>query len=156
MSRTLTQNEIALLRPIFGLRINYERVRIVRAFILRKTAVTLGNTVYFPYHHYYSDFACEDDYKKHWFVHEITHVWQHQNGFPVFLSGLFFALRGAYFRRRAYCYQHCCVPDGFADMNMEQQADAVADYFIFGRRELSSVMQPFVQEEKIKPKFWRI
>ena len=153
--RPLTENEIALSQTIFGDRVNYSKVHIVESFFLRMNAVTIGNTIHFPKNQSCADFALASRVMQHWFVHEMTHVWQYQNGFPVFFSGALFAICGAYYRQRVYCYDEHCHADGFSRMNMEQQANAVADYFIYHKMELCDTMQGFIHSSGcLKPKFW--
>ncbi|WP_225747494.1 hypothetical protein [Eikenella sp. Marseille-P7795] len=62
-------------------------------------------------------------------IHELAHVWQHQNGFPVWLGGLLTALRGGYLKQRAYRLPHLAAVPHLSRLNMEQQAEIFALYY---------------------------
>jgi len=62
-------------------------------------------------------------------IHELTHVWQYQQGFKTWLGGLFLFVSGGYRRRRAYLYPKLSDICHFGMLNMEQQADLLAHYY---------------------------
>jgi putative rhs element vgr protein len=62
-------------------------------------------------------------------IHELTHVWQYQQGFKTWLGGLFLFVSGGYRRRRAYLYPNLSDIYHFGMLNMEQQADLLAHYY---------------------------
>jgi len=68
---------------------------------------------------YKPDYSQEDASYRHWFIHEMTHVWQYQLGYPVKRVGM---------SRPHYDYI-LEASKSFSDYNMEQQGDIIADYF---------------------------
>lgn len=164
VSRQLTLGETRLVTSVFGDGIDCAAVRIYRGawwLLEGDAAASFRGRIYFPAKHYCDDFSRQPLHLQHWFIHEMTHVWQAQQGFPVLAAGVWLGLRGGYLRRRAYRYARHCVHGGFARMNMEQQADAVADYFVqvysTGESELAGVLCDFLRcphGKAVRPKFW--
>ena len=79
-----------------------------------------GNTIYFP-RGYVADFSTGSFGDQHLFVHELTHVYQHQ----VLNVNLFSAKIKAGNSKNSYIYN--LKTQEFSSMNIEQQAEAVAD-----------------------------
>lgn len=133
--RTLTDSEIALVRPLFRDGLDYALIRIQSGGWLglphlTRAALAHGNTLVFPPRLVHHDFALADDATKLWFVHELVHAWQWQRGFRLWRHGVRLALRGGYRQQRAYRYQHLLPhAERFCELNMEQQADLIAHYF---------------------------
>ena len=132
--RRLTEKEIACARQVFGEAIDYQRVKIYRGIPLLpylKVAVAPNGHIYFPRDLCPPDFTEAEPHFQVWLIHELTHVWQSQQGFRPWLGGLLLALRGGYYRKR--CYHYPAVAEGhlpdFGALNMEQQAEVVAHYF---------------------------
>lgn len=126
-SRGLTIGEIALARSVFGDAIQYGRVRVHNASYLpfdmqsREVAMTPNGEVYFREPHYRDDFSKEIPRYKHWFIHELVHVIQHQVGMSVRLRGSF---------SWAASYEYSLPPDKkLADFGMEQQASIISDFY---------------------------
>ncbi len=83
-------------------------------------AMAPNGDIYFRealYRHYFSEDFPEF---KHLFIHELTHVWQHQNGMWVRTRGLF-----SNFVDYNYSLDR---KKKLSDYGMEQQASIVADY----------------------------
>lgn len=140
--RGLTEGEVALARTIFGDAIDYARVTLhARGYLpfgLQHGATTMapdGNLYLMPAQ-YRDDFAHEEYGFQLLLIHELTHVWQYQLGYPVLWHGLLIALAGGYLRARAYRYDARLAAGAatFSEFNMEQQADLLAHYF--GARQL--------------------
>lgn len=130
--RPLTANEIEMAKTVFSDGIDYTRVRIRRGLPLMpnmKVAVSPNGCIYFPKQSCPADFALADRSYRIWLIHELTHVWQYQQGFRTWLGGLALALSGGYLKRRAYAYPPPEQITSFNDLNMEQQADLIAHYF---------------------------
>ena len=130
--RSLTANEIEMAKTVFSDGIDYTRVRIRRGLPLMpnmKVAVSPNGCIYFPKQSCPADFALADRSYRIWLIHELTHVWQYQQGFRTWLGGLALALSGGYRKRRAYAYPPPEQITSFNDLNMEQQADLIAHYF---------------------------
>jgi len=127
-ARELTAGEIAMVCTIFKDSIDYSRVLVHNGEYLWfglqpcDTAMTPNGEIYFNPTHFQEDFsAVREAVIKHWFVHEMTHVWQYQLGYPV-------KLRGAIRIGLSYRYR---LGKGrkLSDYNMEAQGDVLADYF---------------------------
>lgn len=85
------------------------------------TAVTPNGEIYFLPADYLPDFSLGQAWQKHWFIHEMVHVWQYQLGYPV-------STRGAIRLGLDYSYVFEAGKK-LADYNMEAQGDIIADYF---------------------------
>ena len=136
--RPLTVGEINLAKDVFKSQIDYEQVKIHQGTYLRfglqkaQIAMAPNGHIYFPNASYLPDFSNGTISQQAWFIHEITHVWQYQQGISVILRGLWLALLGGYLgKRRAYVYY---LPKNLdrklADFNIEQQACIMADFFL--------------------------
>jgi thiol:disulfide interchange protein DsbC len=125
-TRSLLAGEIALSQLIFGTSIDYSRVRIHNHSYLpfnlqhQHTAMAPNGHMYFLGHHYREDYSQESLQFKHWFIHEMTHVWQYQSGYPV-------KFRGALRLGLSYAY-HLDSARQLCDYNMEAQGELLADY----------------------------
>ncbi|MDQ2821100.1 MAG: Rhs element Vgr protein [Pseudomonadota bacterium] len=114
-------------RLVFGAAIDYARVRIFRRCYLpfglqpAHCAMAPNGSIYFHPSCYLPNYAAADASARHWFMHEMTHVWQHQLGYPV-------RLRGAIRIGLSYAYE-LSNSATLADFNMEAQGDVLADYF---------------------------
>ncbi|NDV12011.1 type IV secretion protein Rhs [Crenobacter caeni] len=129
--RALTAGERAVARRLFGTSLDADRVRVhARGYLpwLRRVAMAPAGELYFPPALYRADFSRAGPRSQCLFVHELTHVWQYQQGVPVRLAGVCLCLQGAYWLRDAYRY-----PAGdarpFRAYNFEQQAELVARYW---------------------------
>jgi hypothetical protein len=126
-ARPLTPGETAMVALLFGAAIDPARVRVHNRpylpFGLQPTncAMTPNGSIYFHHSCFLPDYAAADLPAKHWFMHEMVHVWQHQLGYPV-------RLRGAV---RIGLRYHYTLREGalLADYNMEAQGELLADYF---------------------------
>ncbi|OWQ85761.1 Rhs element Vgr protein [Roseateles aquatilis] len=86
------------------------------------TAMTPNGEMYFNKKHFKEDFSVTSESTRHWFIHEMVHVWQHQLGYPV-------RLRGAIRIGLGYDYE-LKAGTTLGDYNMESQGDLLADYFV--------------------------
>jgi hypothetical protein len=150
--RGLTGGERALLAPIFRQAVDYDRVRIIqgKAFPLQgaTTYVTIGDAVFAPGTLYRADFSRSDGGRQAILVHEVAHVWQHQNGIPVVAGAVraFFAHRGRY--HRAYAYTLASGGD-LLDFGIEQQASILADFFLArDRARFHRVLRRFLSDPR--------
>lgn len=139
--RPLTAGETVMARRLFGDAIDYRRVRIYNRRYLpfglqpRNCAMTPNGAIYFHKSCCLLDFSAGSEDARHWFMHEMVHVWQHQLGYPV-------RLRGAV--RLGLSYRYDLVRGRtLADYNMEAQGDLLADYFVLKHLKSSvSLRQP--------------
>ena len=130
--RRLTDAETAAASRIFGNSIAYNRIKIYRGIPFLPTlnvAVAPCNHVYFPRNNCPADFTLAAPNYQVWLIHELTHVWQHQQGYRPWLGGLLLAIKGGYRKRSAYVYPPLQSIRRFGELNMEQQADLLAHYY---------------------------
>ena len=120
-SRQLTTGEMALARSVFGDSIRLEQVQLKTAcWVLKNYAVSPNGNIYFHPDDWVTDFSQCSLAKQSWLIHELTHVWQLQQGLKV--------VRGAMIDRR-YDYV-LAAGKPFFNYGIEQQARMVQDYFI--------------------------
>ena len=133
-SRALTVGEVALARSVFSDQICLDDVRIKTAWwVLKNYAVSPNGNIYFHPADWEEDFSQESLSKQSWLIHELTHVWQLQQGLKV--------VRGALINRR-YSYAFEAGKPFFA-YGIEQQARMVQDYFT--RQQRGQDCQPWQQ-----------
>lgn len=149
VGRKLTSGETTLLRSMFGNAIDYNTVRIYdKKFITDQgdtMAIAPNGNIYFAPKVHKKDFSLASDVSKHFFIHEMTHVWQYQNGQTVALRAigeqLFFEFPSQAINhigkklsieingfKGAYSYE-LDVRKDLLDYGIEQQASIVADYW---------------------------
>ena len=120
-SRHLTANEKAMARSVFGNDIQLDHVQLKTAcWVLKNYAVSPNGNIYFHPADWVTDFSKSSLGKQSWLIHELTHVWQLQQGLKV--------VRGAMIDRR-YDYV-LAAGKPFFNYGIEQQARMVQDYFI--------------------------
>ena len=113
---------------VFGDSIDYRKARVYNRRYLpfglqpKNCAMTPNGSIYFHHSCCLIDFAVGSEHARHWFMHEMVHVWQHQLGYPV-------RTRGAIRLGLSYRYQ-LAAGKTLADYNMEAQGDLLADYFV--------------------------
>ncbi|MGD9583590.1 MAG: RHS repeat-associated core domain-containing protein [Lysobacterales bacterium] len=125
-SRSLTEGEIAMSKDIFGDDIDYSVPRVFRRTYApvgqrEGVAVTPNGNIYFHPSDYVDDFSAQGISGRAWFIHEMTHVWQHQQGINVALRGIF---------SRRYDYLPLKSGKAFRSYGIEQQGDIVRDYYL--------------------------
>ena len=140
--RKLNTAEIDLARTVFGSHINLDSVQLKTAWwVLRNYAVSPNGNIYFHRDNWITDFTQASISKQGWLIHELTHVWQLQQGLKV--------VRGALMNRR-YQYE-LVIGKPFFDYGIEQQARMVQDYFIRQQRgqdcQMFIACIPFLQSE---------
>ncbi|WP_426101664.1 type VI secretion system Vgr family protein [Massilia sp. TSP1-1-2] len=147
-SRGLTPGEISMAQSIFGMSIDYAKVKVHNGEYLwfglqpDDTAMTPNGEIYFNPARYLTDFS-ETEYEGMiWFIHEMAHVWQYQLGYPV-------KLRGAL--RLGLSYKYALDGDTtLADFNMEAQGNVLADYWAMKKY---GANVPWIHEEQYKDDF---
>ncbi|MBO9715133.1 vgr related protein [Sphingomonas sp.] len=127
--RPLTQGEAELARTIFGGAIDYAQARVANRkwifFQPRRTIMApMGTIHYHPAGGTYSeDFAHANPGAQSDFLHEMTHIWQWQQG--IFLP----------LKRHPFCrYDYAMKPgQPFERYGLEQQAEIVRHTFLLRR-----------------------
>lgn len=148
LKRTLTTGEIAMSRLIFKNAIDYSKVLIHMGGAFHSkynVAMTPAGELILPI----EDFKKTPDFSiapagddRHWFMHEMVHVWQHQNGANVGWLGAKLFCKGGYTSKvnstdsgadtlKAYDTDigGRDVHKKFQEYNMEQQAAIIAMWF---------------------------
>jgi hypothetical protein len=155
--RPLTPGEVALAQQVFGNTIDYNKVKVYNGapkvggiIPLKKKnlgAISPGGNIYLV-----SDSCQQPDLSKcspatrGLFIHEMTHVWQHQQGRSVNNEAIMLFLRSGFEYDHAYAYDLDKVKK-FHHLNLEQQAHLVEDFFKL--RELPAKNAPPDRAEKI-------
>ena len=124
-ARKLTAGEIKLAHSVFGdsLRLDYVQLK-TAWWVLKHYAVSPNGNIYFHPIDWLEDFSQVALGKQSWLIHELTHVWQLQQGLKV--------VRGALIDRR---YDYVLeVGKPFFKYGIEQQARMVQDYFVRRQR----------------------
>jgi hypothetical protein len=125
--RKLTTGEIALAAEMFGDSLDARRVRIATIRFWRRAFVAGPSLIVWPAAGLPEDFAAAPLGVQAVFVHELTHVWQAQNGVRLLRAKL-----KAGDRPDSYAYDAPGAED-FARLNIEQQAMVVQHAFIVSR-----------------------
>ena len=124
--RALTQAEVALAKSVFGDAIAYDRVTINERkwWWFQPRRVTMAPNGHLWFHPksglYCDDFCGQDLSSQGLFIHEMVHVWQHQQG--IFLP----------LARHPFCrYGYMLKPEWpLKRYGIEQQAEIVRHYFM--------------------------
>lgn len=139
--RPLTLGERALATSVFGGAIDYDRVRIHAAkwWPLQPSGITMAPDGHIWFHPkgglYRDDFSTGSLADQGLFIHEMTHVWQAQNGGRWYLPLM----------RHPFCrYRYRFVPGRpFGCYGLEQQAEIVRHLFL-ARRQAAVPGAPFL------------
>lgn len=126
--RSLTTGEVKICKTVFDNNVNYSTVRIYHESYFpfgmqpNNVAMAPNGSIYFdPKGELYEvDFSKADIHAQALLIHEMTHVWQHQQGVNVRLRGAF---------ERTYNYLPMEAGKKFNEYNIEQQGDIVRDFF---------------------------
>ncbi|WP_033921147.1 vgr related protein [Sphingomonas sp. 37zxx] len=147
MKRPLTPGEIALASSIFGNAIDYRRAAIANrkwAFFQprRVTMAPMGCIHFHPASGLYAeDFGDSDRDLQGLFLHEMTHIWQHQQG--IFLP----------LKRHPFCRYDYSLKPGWrlGRYGLEQQAEIVRHVFLLRRGAILPGAPPLEQYRGILP-----
>ncbi len=145
--RLLTAKECALVRSIFGDAIDLPRVRIHnrRWWWFQPRQITMAPDGHLWFHPK-SDLFCEDFCDSSYnlqglFIHEMTHVWQHQTG--IFLP----------LRRHPFCRYDYSLKPGWTlrQYGLEQQAEIIKHIFLLRRGIKVPGAPPLAQYDGVLP-----
>lgn len=120
-SRPLSAGERALAESVFSQNLDLNEIRIVaHHLVLKNYAISPNGNIYFHIENWCEDFSQCELLKQSWLIHELTHVWQIQQGMAVVRKAIF---------DRQYRY---VIEQGklFLHYGIEQQAQMVQDYFL--------------------------
>jgi hypothetical protein len=145
--RAMTLREIALARSVFGDALDYAKIRIHRRkwwwFQSRKiTMAPDGHLWFHPDGQLFCDDFCDRDLSMQGlFIHELVHVWQHQQG--IFLP----------LKRHPFCRYDYSLKPGWKlnQYGIEQQAEIVRHIFLMRNGFKLAGAPPLKQYEGILP-----
>lgn len=145
--RALTFGEIALARSVFGDAIDYSRTGIANRkwIFFQPPHVTMAPMGCIHFHPrggcYRDDFSTASLDLQGLFIHEMVHVWQHQQG--IFLP----------LRRHPFCRYDYSLKPGWrlARYGLEQQAEIVRHVFLMQRGVQLAGAPPLEQYRGILP-----
>ncbi|AOA57788.1 hypothetical protein [Acinetobacter larvae] len=134
-ARQLTHAERQLCQTVFGQLIDYDQVYIFKHRYLPWQSEDIfmapNGNLYILDKHFKADYALEDIAYQAIFIHEMTHVYQYQQGKNVLFHGAL--LQIAYYisakRYNPYHYQ-LAQRKAFHNYNIEQQGDIARDIFL--------------------------
>lgn len=127
--RRLTPGESALASEMFGSALDPARVSLFAIPVWNRAFVAGPRLIVWPARTARADFSDPETPLRTQavFVHELTHVWQAQNGVSLLLAKLRAGDRAA-----SYAYDLAAGPS-FGDLNIEQQAMVVEHAFLASR-----------------------
>lgn len=157
--RPLTPGERDMARDVFGDTIDYDKVKVYNGppkvagiFQLKQnklSAITpngeiflVGKNVQQP------DMSLASEESRRLLIHEMTHVWQHQQGRNVQREAIFLFIKSGFNYDSAYAYD-INGKEKFVSLNLEQQAHMVEDYFALRNAPLEPWENPAERREKI-------
>lgn len=133
--RALTEGEIQMCRSVFGDRIDYSKVHVMNHPFLpwQPKHILMAPIGYVHVRNilFKEDYSKENASYRAVFIHEMTHIFQHQHGINVVLRGAI--LQTAYFLSfgKYNPYQYTYIPGkSFWLYNIEQQGDIARDIYL--------------------------
>lgn len=127
-SRSMTAGEKKMARMLFKDAVDYEKVRIHNDTFAPIQGSGMGmapnGNIYFHPDDFREDFSTSKDASEYqFFMHEMTHVWQYQLGYPVIAKRIMNPFMG---------YKYVLIPGAkLCHFNMEQQGEILADYWAY-------------------------
>lgn len=129
--RTLTPGEVALAREVFGKTVDPRNVKMFnRSHMLvfgRGGAISPNGNIYIDEKEAVADYSASP-YLRTLFVHEMTHVWQHQRGRNLRTEAFQQWWKSDFKYQAIYDFNIDAHPR-FRDYNLEQQAEIMGSYY---------------------------
>lgn len=120
-SRPLSIGERQIAQSVFGNNLELDNIQLKTAWwVLKGYAVSPNGNIYFHPDDFCQDFSDKPLHIRAWLVHELTHVWQIQQGIKVVQKAVL---------NRKYRYQFQ-QGKSFFSYGVEQQARMVEEYYI--------------------------
>jgi hypothetical protein len=137
--RPLTPGEKDMARTVFGNDVDYDKVKLYNGppkvagiFTLNQnklSAITPNGDIYLVGRDVQQpDLSLAGEAARKLLIHEMTHVWQHQQGRNVEAEAVFLFFKSGFNYDKAYAYD-INGKEKFVSLNLEQQAHMVEDYF---------------------------
>jgi hypothetical protein len=139
-SRRLSSEERAYAAEIFDGSIDYDVVEVSRGSLLAfASATAVGNTINLCNEHFHADTLDLTESGRAVLIHELSHVWQFQNGGFAYIASSLAAQLWAFMktgsRRNAYDWRAVDRKRRpWENWNAEQQAQCIADFSEASRR----------------------
>lgn len=135
--RPLTTGEMVMAQSVFGNKLNYQTVRVVNyPYVPWQTSdmfIAPNGWIFVGDRHYRTDYSTEDVLYQQVFIHELTHVLQHQQGINVLCRGAY--LQSLYYlsckKYNPYLYRFD-PHKSFWAYNIEQQGK-IAEAIFMGK-----------------------
>lgn len=130
--RELTGGEIRLAHGLFGDSLDYAAIRIHDRGYARLDAMgdmSFGGHIYLPHRHQ-PDFSVAPLAAQRLFIHEMVHVWQHQNRVLDLARAALRAWVGHGFRYADAYRFRLAVGRDLLDYGLEQQPAIIEEYFL--------------------------
>ncbi len=151
--RHLTAGEIEMAQDVFDQQIDYKNSKVFdRNFMFLKGLtdcnMSPNGNIYFPKNtgpHRVEDFSLSQQWRGH-FMHEMTHVWQHYNGIDIPNEAVRTLIANSFDYNSAYT--NTIEEIEFRDLNLEQQANMVQEYFL-EKSALHALLKAGAAEEEI-------
>lgn len=145
--RALTPAEQRLAESVFGSALDYDAIRLVRGkwWWLQPRDIVMAPRGHIHFHpdgpHFCDDFCTQDLSEQGLFIHEMTHVWQHQHGMNLLL------------RRHPFCRYDYVLRPGWPlhRYGIEQQAEIVRHAFMLREGFPLAGAPPLAQYQSILP-----
>lgn len=119
--RYLTDHEKQMAHLVFADSLDMSDIQLKTTWwVLKGYAVSPNGNIYFHFDDWVDDFSQESLGKQAWLIHELTHIWQLQQGIKV-------VRRAIFDRRYEYLFKE---GKSFFEYGVEQQARMVEDYYI--------------------------
>ncbi len=155
----LNDNEISLLKSVFGDSIDYSKVKVYSGGIWSyKSTRTVGNNIYFePQYEFEKNRNLT--YIKSILIHEFTHIWQYQNfGWKYAFGSMFDQLVSFLFSgERIGAYQYELKENKkLTDYGFEQQAQIIQDYWLIEYCDYIHTARMFCKNFEIDEKIFNI
>lgn len=120
-SRPLSIGERQIAQSVFGNNLELDNIQLKTAWwVLKGYAVSPNGNIYFHPDDFCQDFSDKPLHIRAWLVHELTHVWQIQQGIKVVQKAVL---------NRKYRYQFQ-QGKSFFSYGVEQQARMVEEYYL--------------------------
>ena len=122
--RSLTLGEKQMAREVFGSNLKLDDIQIIaHRLVIKNYAISPNGNIYFHVKDWCEDFSTQPLNIQSWLIHELTHVWQIQQGIAVIRKAMLD-------RRYSYVLEK---GKAFLMYGVEQQAQMVQDYFVQSR-----------------------
>ncbi|TAL34897.1 MAG: DUF4157 domain-containing protein [Alphaproteobacteria bacterium] len=157
--RPLTPGEKDMARGVFGDTIDYDKIKIYNGpptvagiFQLKQnklSAITPNGDIYLVGEDCKQpDLSQASEANRKLLIHEMTHVWQHQQGRNVEREAIFLFIKSGFNYDSCYAYD-INGKEKFVQLNLEQQAHMVEDYFALRDTPLQPWENAAERQEKI-------